>query len=304
MPLVEYPHKPANSCAAVRSSPVVSSSFQHTTRYLLQKRRSSSEVALLSLFKKRESEGDRAGVVLGRSEFAIALVRRRTGGKPLVTHCSAYHPDNDRLEADLLAAAQKLQLGRIALSAVADCEDYQLVQVEAPEVLPAELRAAVRWRLRDVISFHIDDAVIDVFEIPDQSRRSQGKMMFAVAARSSAIQRLGASIAPTSTRFDVIDIPELCLRNVAALLPQDQRGVAFLVLHEHHAQLLLTRQGVLYLTRRVELQRSETISFGDDPASPAVDAGALALELQRSLDYYDSHFERAEQLQPLSLAPR
>jgi hypothetical protein len=65
MPLLEYPHKPANSCASVRSSPVVSSSFQRTTRYLLQKRRSSSEVALFSVFKKAKSGSGKAGVALG-----------------------------------------------------------------------------------------------------------------------------------------------------------------------------------------------------------------------------------------------
>lgn len=257
---------------------------------------------MLSLFKKRESDGTRAGVVLGRGDFAIALVKRRPGGKPGLAHCSRTKPEDQRVDAALVAAAHKLQLARVPVSAVADGEDYQLVQVEAPEVLPAELRAAVRWKLRDVISFHIDDAVVDVFEIPDQSRRSQGRMMFAVAARSSAVQRLASSITPVSTRFDVIDIPELCLRNVAALLPQDQRGVALLVLHEHHAQLLLTRQGVLYLTRRIELPRSETISFDDDPAHPSIDAGALSLELQRSLDYYESHFDQTP-ITELVIAP-
>ena len=302
MPLQKYGRNPVYSCAPVRSSPLVPLSFARATRYPLQKRRNLSEVVLLSLFKKRKSDGTRAGIVLGRGEFAIALVKRPAGGKPLLAHCSLTKTDDQRVEPALIAAAHKLQLARVPVSAVADGEDYQLVQVEAPEVLPAELRAAVRWKLRDVISFHIDDAVVDVFEIPDQSRRSQAKMMFAVAARSSAVQRLASSVTAVSTRFDVIDIPELCLRNVAALLPQDQRGVALLVLHDHYDQLLLTRQGVLYLTRRIELPRSETISLDDDPLNPSIDASALALELQRSLDYYESHFDQTP-ITELVIAP-
>src|SRR5690606_31362999 len=44
--------------------------------------------------------------------------------------------------------------------------DYQLLLVEAPDVEATELRAAIRWRIKDLIDFHIDDAVIDVVEIP------------------------------------------------------------------------------------------------------------------------------------------
>jgi MSHA biogenesis protein MshI len=39
------------------------------------------------------------------------------------------------------------------------------VQVETPEVLPSEMRAAIRWRLKDAINFNVDEASVNVFEI-------------------------------------------------------------------------------------------------------------------------------------------
>ena len=51
-------------------------------------------------------------------------------------------------------------------------------------------------------------------------------MLFAVAARDAAIQRISAAARTAAKGFDSIDIPELCLRNLSALLPQDHRGVA------------------------------------------------------------------------------
>jgi MSHA biogenesis protein MshI len=56
------------------------------------------------------------------------------------------------------------------------------------------------------------------------------------------------------------------------------------------------------LTRRIELPRSETISLDDDPLNPSIDASALALELQRSLDYYESHFDQTP-ITELVIAP-
>jgi len=230
--------------------------------------------------------------MIGDGAIALAVVRRRTGERPAVEHCALHRCEgSEAVEHLLQRVLAKLGLNRATVFATVSGDDYQLVQVEAPEVQPAELRAAIRWRLRDVINFHIDDAVVDVFEIPDQSRRAQAKMLFAVAARSAAVQRLVSALAPVASGFDVIDIPELCLRNVTALLPQDQKGVATLLLGERAAQLILTRQGVLYQARRIEYSRG--LSFdSNDAADNQLDAGSLALEIQRSLDYYESHYDQ------------
>jgi MSHA biogenesis protein MshI len=265
------------------------------------RRINSRRSALLSILKKSSRHGPRAGVMLNDRAAAIAVVRRRAGQRPLVEHCAVHECEGDEsVEQTLRRLVGKLGLSSAAVFAVTSADDYQLVQVESPEVPPAELRAAIRWRLRDVINFHIDDAVVDVFEIPDQSRRSQTKMLFAVAARSAAVQRLVSALAPVARDFDVIDIPELCLRNVSALLPQDQKGVATLLLGEKFAQLILTRQGVLYLARRIEYARGYELDGAGGAQN--IDAAALALELQRSLDYFESHYDQAP-IGDLVLAP-
>jgi MSHA biogenesis protein MshI len=169
--------------------------------------------------------------------------------------------------------------------------DYQLVQVEAPEVQPAEMRAAVRWALRDVINYPVTEAVVDVFALPEQARYAKKPMVFAVAAHGEAVRRIVELVRPRARGFDVIDIPELCLRNLSALLPQDERGVALLALADGYAQLVLTCQGALYLARRIDLgARSDTLSLDGGVES---DTQSLAIELQRSLNNYESHYDRA-----------
>jgi len=249
---------------------------------------------LLSLFKKSLKHGPQAGVMMLDQGVAVAVVRRRPGQRPAIEHCAFYSCEGDEpVELVARRGGGKLGIATAGVFAVAGTDDYQLVQVEAPEVQPAELRAAIRWRLRDVINFHIDDAVVDVFQIPDQSRRAQAKMLFAVAARSAAVQRLVTTLAPLARDFNVIDIPELCLRNLSALLPQDQRGMATLLLGPKSAQFILTRQGVLYLARRIEYARGFDVAVRGEEGGQQIDAPALALELQRSLDYFESHYDQA-----------
>jgi len=239
------------------------------------------------LLRKALRPDARAGIALADGSFALAVVRRIGEGKPSLDHCAIHAASEDPTPA-LKAVLDKLRIGRAPVCAVIGGDDYQIVQVEAPDVLPSEMRAAIRWRLRDVINFEIEEAVIDVFETPDPVRRTQGKMLFAVAARDAAIQRISSSVRTVAKGFDSIDIPELCLRNLSALLPQNQRGVAMLALNERFAQLVITRQGVMYLSRRIETAR-----FGQDSRDGAtIDAPALALEIQRSLDYYESQYDQ------------
>lgn len=216
-----------------------------------------------------------AGVALGEDSFALVLVRRDGEGKPSIDHCRV-HRANGAAGAKLRSVLDKLGASRAAACAVVDADDYQIVQVEAPDVLPSEMRAAVRWRLRDAVSFNVDDAAVDVFEIPESARRTPTRMLFAVAARAAAVERVTGTLQTGAKGFYAIDIPDLCLRNVTALLPQDDKGVALLALNDNYAQLVTTRKGVLYLTRRIA----------------EVEPGALALELQRSLDYYESHYDQ------------
>jgi MSHA biogenesis protein MshI len=242
-------------------------------------------------------------VLPGASQTAVAVVRMRKDARPFLKHCAVHPVSDSGAEGPLVSLTRERSMGRVPVSAVVRTEDYQLVQVEAPEVLPSEMRAAVRWRLKDAIDFDIDAAVFDVFEIPDPPRRTQNRMMYAVAARSEAIQRVSDVVAPYARGFDVIDIPELCQRNLSSLLPYDKKGVALLTLTDKFAQLTLTREGVLYLTRRIDLARNYDMPRRDPGAGGSdTDASALALEVQRSLDYYESHYDHTP-ISNLVIAP-
>jgi MSHA biogenesis protein MshI len=233
-------------------------------------------VRVFSFLKRARIAGVRAGIAVSDQEISIAVVKKATGRRPVVVNCVS-QPAVGYGDASVERAIRDLELGRTPVSAVIGAGDYQIVQVEAPEVPAAELRQATRWRLRDQFDFPIDSATIDLFDVPPTPRRGRARMLFAVAAHGEAVERIGSVVSEATPGFDVIDIPELCQRNLSSLLPQDQKGVALLFLREKFAQLVLTRNGLLYLTRRFE----------------SIDSASMALELQRSLDYYESHFDQS-----------
>ncbi|HEY1412855.1 MAG TPA: hypothetical protein VGF36_11985, partial [Rhodopila sp.] len=215
---------------------------------------------------------------------------RRDGAQPVLERCEIL-PLNGTAGAEAsLAAIRAAGIPRIPVSTVLSPADYQLALVEAPEVPPAELRAAMRWRLKDSIDFRIEEAVIDVFDVPDQNRGGHGRMMYAVAARRSAVAAHTQALTGTAG-FDAIDVPELCLRNLAALLPMATAGVALLHLGETTANIVLVRGKTFYLARQVDLAAGIDKTQAEG-RNGRINAAGVVLELQRSLDYYERHFDQ------------
>ncbi len=162
--------------------------------------------------------------------------------------------------------------------------DYRLLQTEAPDVKSEELRAALRWRIKDLIDFHVNDATLDVFDVPVQMP-GRAALVYVVVGRNEAIRARADLMQNAGAALDIIDIPELAQRNLAQLLPEDREGVALLTLTEDGAFITITRDGALYLSRAIA-----------DTASALADSRGferLLLELQRSLDYFESSLRQS-----------
>lgn len=237
----------------------------------------------MNLFRKHARSHAVTGLHLTPRVLATASIDQQRGRKPrlIAANCEDLSGDSE-LERVLNGVSPGR---RSPVNLVMADGQYELLLVEAPRVDPSELRAAVRWKVRNLIDFHIDDAVIDVFEIPGQSNRPQGQaMMYAVAARAREVREFVDLVENADLELQVIDITEMALRNLAAQLEADIRGVAMLYLDEDHGIITVTRQGSLYLSRRLATGTNQLFD------EPDASYDQIALEVQRSLDYYDSHF--------------
>jgi MSHA biogenesis protein MshI len=243
--------------------------------------------------KRRRSEGLRAGVAVSDTEIAVALVRKLDGQRPKVLRIVVEEAPLGFADPVLKKIIGEFDLRRVPVTAVINANDYQIAQVQAPDVPRAELRAAARYSMRDAFDFPLETATLDVFDLPEQTSSGDRKMCFAIASRGEAVEKLTGVFEKHFRKFDVIDIPELCQRNLAALLPQDAKGVAFLLIRDDFAQLVLTRRGMLYVTRRFEFRQRGELNGDEEQESHELplDPQMLSLELQRSLDFYESHFD-------------
>lgn len=181
------------------------------------------------------------------------------------------------------------KLAKAGCHVVLGVDTYQVLLVEPPEVPEEELRHAIRWRLKDLISVPVDQAAIEVFALPADGIRSNKKMVYVVACESKKVQAIVAMVREAGLALVSIDIGELALRNLALrLLPPEQaeRGIAVARIRPGSGSVYIYRQGNLYLGRSFSLNYNGGLL-------DALPEEALALELQRSLDYYERQMGQA-----------
>jgi MSHA biogenesis protein MshI len=250
------------------------------------------------LFKKKIRRDTVAAICPGSEGVALAEVRRDKDDSPLLDVCRFLPLEPGQSEKSLLNnIAGQYHLDRYPCVSLVELGEYSLLLVEAPDVQPDEVRAAIRWRIKDLIDFHIDDAVLDVFEVPDTKIPGLDRMMYAVVTRSALVKKRVDTLLDADVNLEVIDIPELALRNIASLLPEDAGGVALLYISDYRGLITITRQTILYLSRRIDKGISalpDTVMHAEDPdiIEPWLDN--IIVEIQRSLDYYESHFSQPQ----------
>ncbi len=261
--------------------------------------RSSFPFSLFSMFKRTPRVVGLTAVAITPDGVCVAHIDR-TEGTPALEVCD-YKPyfNKEELAEVLNALVATHGLKGAHCTTVMEPGSYSLHLVDAPNVEPGEMRAAIRWRVKELIDFPVDDAVIDVFDVPGRNLRGQGgRMIYVVVAKASDIKRRIEVIEGAGMKLEIVDIPELALRNVASLLHEDNDGVAILHIGKHGGLITLTRQATLYLARsinigaeRLHLLRMQDKSADKSGAMPAMENAldSIVLEIQRSLDYYERH---------------
>jgi len=221
-----------------------------------------------------------------------------TGARPRVI-AHEFHPYNvGQSPREALAdLAREFTLARCRCTTLLDEAEYKLVSTQLPEVAADEVKNAIRWRVKDFIDFHINEATIETLDLPDIGS-GVAKEIYAVVARSSAIAERMQIMQEAGVNLEIVDIPEMALRNIAMLLPEDNDGMAFLSLQARGGLITLSRQGQIFLSRPIAIGLESLQGFGD----PIMYFDQILLDIQRSLDYYESHFRQAA-IRNLVMAP-
>jgi MSHA biogenesis protein MshI len=226
----------------------------------------------------------------------------KLGSKPEVQKCT-FHAADNVTPAMLEGMRKDARLVGSQFTTLLPHGEYQMLLVDAPNVPMDEMKTAIRWRIKDMLSYMIEDATLDVLRIP-ASKISEGRpqSLYAIAAPNSAIQARVTLFEKARINLNVIDIPEMAQRNIAALFEEEGRGLALLAFDDHGGLLTFTCGGELYLARRIEITLASLRDSSDTQRQVSMER--LELEVQRSMDYFGRQYINIPVSRMLVSAPR
>jgi MSHA biogenesis protein MshI len=233
----------------------------------------------MQLFKQHPSNAW-AAIRFTETNISVANVSRRNNAKPFV-NVARVELGNLQDLPSIKAIANKHLSKKVRFTVILDFNDYQLLQVEKPNVPASELKQATSWKVKDLIDYSVDDATIDVIDIPiDPANAKRQQYVFAVCAKNQHIAEISNQLAEASLNLKAIDVRVMAQRNIAAMLEEENRGLAMLSFNHSGGLLTFTSGGELYHSRRIEIDSERNKTAFE----------TISLELQRSLDHFDSQF--------------
>jgi len=187
--------------------------------------------------------------------------------------------------------------------AVLDPRDYQIMQVEAPNVPAEEMRGAVRWRAMEFFDGSPHNFTLDILTM-HQDEESFGGIanVIVVAAQNDVVKGRMQDCAMLDLPLSIIDIPETAQRNLlnaataATAKPGDVAGV--LAVDAGRALMTVAVGGELQFFRRFEFDIDKLLAAGeiqsalmsDSPEAEAISRSLM--QLHRSMDLWEDNHPR------------
>lgn len=232
------------------------------------------------------------GIEISPHGLGIAVVERG-GSVPVLKHCEFRQCAPGEWGEALKAFCKEQGIKQVKTYVAFHPEFYNLMLIEAPDVPDEELTEAVKWRVNDFVTGDIENFVVDAFKLPEDAYRGRMSMIYATYIEKTAVISIVELCDELDLQLEQIGISELA----RARLFKDQEdlkdlGIAFLYLDEKKGQIDLLENGYLYLSRGIDIGYGMLDQGQSEEGGLSLDNSSqldsLALDIQRSLDYYES----------------
>lgn len=230
------------------------------------------------------STTERCCISLSTNELSLIAVHKQADTFDISFLETLHYDDVPSLKLVLSGMTTKHKLNLVPVYWLLNPYDYDLNLIDSMPVPKNELKTALSWRIRSLIKYPVEEAILDYFELPAKKNSPGAPLIAAVTAQSKLLSDRVNMIKECGLKLTNIDIPELAMLNLAALHEDDEKSSAFLYFYDHAMILNITYQKTLYFTRRISLPLN---------IDKSIDYEKLSLEILRYFDFFRSQWRLA-----------
>ena len=193
------------------------------------------------------------------------------------------------LAAALAAMRPRGKLAQYRCLVCLGVDEYQVVQAELPSVPDDELRDSLRWAVRDMLDYAVDDIGADYMPVPaDPSRQVSNRNAFVICAQQKVLARYKQAFAAQRAKLHVVDVLESAHRNIAGLCGESDKGLALLGITHAYSMLSFVYNGELCASLRIEVGLSQLMAANASERQSLQER--VLLDVQRALDTFERQF--------------
>lgn len=182
------------------------------------------------------------------------------------------------------AEQQKVQ-GQCQL--VLSAAQYQIIQVAKPDVPENEIAGALKWQIKDLVTYTPENMVLDYFYAPKQPDGTE--KLYVICAPLNTLKLLVDNLNNDNITLSTITVEEFAF---ARLLPFGEDAQLMLCQQpDEEIFILIVKQGRICFHRRlrgfaqIASKSEEELAFG------TIDS--LSLEIQKSTDYFERQLKQS-----------
>ena len=209
-----------------------------------------------------------------------------------------YNQDTTDFARGLRALGRAHALRGASLAGVLGRTQYRLISTEVDDLPREEWSGVVRWRLKEQVDFPVDDAIVEVLGVPQDTQNRSNNSAIALLEPRAEAQKLSLAADDAGLAWTSIEVPETGLRNICALAETESQAHALIAFGHEHALLVITLGGELVMTRTIEVAAAALMG-SEETRGGAV--GRAGLEVLRTLDTFERTHSKAT-LSGLSVA--
>lgn len=244
------------------------------------------------MFRFNSASKQQASIVISDDRINIAAIAKYSSVMELTELSEWRREPNQELSSQIKDIATRSGLLDANWNLVLTSSQYQLLQVDVPEIPEEEINNTLKLKASDLLQYPISEAALSVFHLPSEAYRGRLKMAYIVAAKKNLITNFQDEFGYLGLRLESVDIADMAIRNLGMLVTQKE-SFAVLRLGNDSSYINCCFQGHMCLNRRVDVGLNQLIIPSTPDQGLTVDnlqihLDSMALEIQRSLDYFES----------------
>lgn len=253
--------------------------------------------------KKRKLAAGNTSVAVELHEkgFAVAQVSLESDGIK-IKQCQFIHNTNAKIRGELIAEMfSRLNISHENCRLVLSGNSYKFLLAEAPNAPLENLRAIMPSKIKDSLPWKVSDTTADVLLLPPDAFRGRKKSVYVAVAETKPLEQHLDLLHSVAIDPEAVVTVEMAIKGYWRIIrPPARTSIGVMRLSESGGVIVMICDGAIYLARRIAVSLS---SLADEGVNRQEIFDQVVLEIQRSVDFYESQLGKGPVAKVVLLPP-